>query len=369
MSCHDRNAFLESPFVEEVICVICLDVMTNPIVMSCGNGCVIGKDCYQTDMKNCPKCNEWLFKGCYGCCVDGCTGEMENMRLCGENCSECSGKKMYADCYTSDDGHIDMYRCERCKGCVGCNGAPNNTPVICTLKNIISKMMVKCQNKGCNDTFVFEKLDKHKKVCMFEHVKCKYCDLEELKSVMVNHELNICEKRIVNCGQCKDMFKHIELKEHIEDKCPNTIIKCHCSVEVSRKHLEHHIKNECILTTIKCKYCDTQGMRSVILDHELKICEKRMVNCPQCKNVYKYDEIKGHMADKCLETILVCACGVATIRKIFNSHVINDCPLTIINCKYSMIKCDYQCSRVNMADHYRDKTVEHLSLVDKLMNI
>src|SRR5438309_965365 len=97
MSCHDKNAFIENSIIEELICLICLDVMTVPIMMSCGNGCVIGEDCYKDQMRNCPKCNEKLFFGCNGCCVDECESNIIEMQFCGHDCTGCNGTKLYND--------------------------------------------------------------------------------------------------------------------------------------------------------------------------------------------------------------------------------------------------------------------------------
>lgn len=271
MSCYDKSVFIENSLIEELVCSVCLDVMTVPIMMSCGNGCVIGKGCHKYNMDNCPKCNEKLFIGCDGCCLDGCKGTIHDMELCDFNCNGCGGLQLYGNCKIADGGKVDVTRCHICRGCYGCYGAKNNSPIVCTLKNIVCKMMVKCKNDGCDEKFIFGKLESHKEVCLFEKVKCKYCDFRGLESVMIDHESNICKNRMVKCSQCNNIYKHIDLKEHVEEKCPETIIICDCDNKVARKNHATHVKNDCPLTIIKCKYlavkCDYECQRSSMLVH------------------------------------------------------------------------------------------------------
>ena len=197
MSCYKRQEFIDNPFLEELICPICLEVMIIPILLPCGNGCLIGKGCYKNDMTHCPRCNEKLFygcDGCSGCCFTSCPDSQQDLEMCSEKCG-CNGFELYNDCthsvcrkchsrYDSDDlpceggcwfkcEPIRSKRCIACKGCWGCDGcsgAKNNTPIVYSLKNIACKMNINCPNVGCNQVFMFEKLDEHKQMCNFMYL-------------------------------------------------------------------------------------------------------------------------------------------------------------------------------------------------------
>lgn len=254
MSCHDRNMFVDSPLLEEMVCNICSNIMTIPIIMSCGNGCVIGKNCYDESMVKCPKCDKELFKGCSGCSVEDCDCDMISDFMCGPNCTGCYGKEFYDNCSIADDDMKHIWSCKKCRGCNGCIGAENNTPIVGAFKNVICKMSIKCLNELCKEVFQFQQLVNHQRICEFEKIKCKFCDMIEIRSIILNHESKICENRLVDCSQCSNKIKYSELKQHVEHECLKTTIICNCTKQVFKEYYESHIKDECPLTEIVCKY-------------------------------------------------------------------------------------------------------------------
>lgn len=87
--------------------------------------------------------------------------------------------------------------------------------------------------------------------------------------------------------------------------------------------------------------CPWEGSLSQLVDHTALECEFYFVPCPNTCG-----EVKMRL--KCLE-----------------EHKRRECPLEMIQCKYSDVGCPHQSSRKDMVAHEKTSIASHLKLVEK----
>ena len=110
-----------------------------------------------------------------------------------------------------------------------------------------------------------------------------------------------------------------------------------------RKDLPHHLERDCPNRDYKCQHCGKEGtFTNITLVHD-KICEKKIVPCPN--------------AD-CTETMP---------RKDIEKHLNTECEYAVIACKYENIGCCKESKRKEMAAHELDDKI-HLHMAIDTVN-
>ena len=149
---------------------------------------------------------------------------------------------------------------------------------------------------------------------------------------------------------CKWKGTVATLKMHVAT-CEFTLLPCpnQCQdnsdniVHLMRKDLPHHLERDCPNRDYKCQHCGKEGtFTKISLVHD-KICEKKIVPCPN--------------AD-CTETMP---------RKDIEKHLNTECEYAVIACKYVNIGCCKEFQRREMAAHELDDKI-HLHMAIDTVN-
>lgn len=122
----------------------------------------------------------------------------------------------------------------------------------------------------------------------------------------------------------------------------------------------------CSYIPIKCLYCDNSHSRGEIDDHE-ETCPQKPYMCEFCNNFTgtKYILSNQHYG-VCEKHPVDCSndCGERFPRFQLNSHLVNDCSLTTVNCDYHYAGCDAWLMRRDLEDHLIRNAKKHASLLD-----
>ena len=99
--------------------------------------------------------------------------------------------------------------------------------------------------------------------------------------------------------------------------------------------------------------------------HQIDQCPRRPFSCQYCKdfNSNQLDVTTNHWP-VCGYYPLPCPnkCGEILQRQNLQSHITDDCPLTIIDCDFQHVGCEVRLPRKDMPAHLKRKVVHHLSL-------
>jgi hypothetical protein len=141
---------------------------------------------------------------------------------------------------------------------------------------VTGKQKVYCKNKqtGCDWIEMYSDLGKHLQVeCKHQPVACKYdgCEVKLIKNNIEMHMTN-CEFKKENCAHCEEMFRSLDLSEHIKI-CPRMKIECPllCGEKFERKLIEDHTSKNCANAKIECPYkllgCNYSAIRKEVNNH------------------------------------------------------------------------------------------------------
>ena len=118
--------------------------------------------------------------------------------------------------------------------------------------------------------------------------------------------------------------------------CPNECSKDDKVEQLLRKDLEKHTKEE---------------------------CPRRQYECPHCQEAGEYQERTTKHLDECPMVEVPCPkrkCETHLLRRDLSKHR-QECQFEIVPCKFSVIGCEEEVERKNLADHEGD-TQHHLRL-------
>ena len=122
----------------------------------------------------------------------------------------------------------------------------------------------------------------------------------------------------------------------------------------------------CEFAEIECSYCSDFIKRNELLHHKNELCDKRYFSCEYC-NKYEstYDDVFHNHWPVCGCYPVQCPkdCGAFPRRKDVDSHVQNECPLTVVECDFHYAGCEVRLPRRNMPEHLKDGLVAHFSLL------
>ena len=155
----------------------------------------------------------------------------------------------------------------------------------------------------------------------------------------------LCPKKKIGCewtGPLADFDSHLNFSPSPTVRlkgCRYVILKClYCNEEYPRGELEDH-ENECPQKPYQCEYCkEYTGTKFMLSNQHYGVCPYYPI---PCTNV----------------------CGDEFARCKLDSHLINDCPLTTVNCDFHYAGCDAWLMRRDLSDHFVKHAKRHAALL------
>ena len=193
----------------------------------------------------------------------------------------------------------------------------------------------------------------------------------------------VCIERIkarnISCPCCKaeefDHYPNKGLKRSLNEfkvQCSNYQQGCQWEGELGQldNHLNYNPTEDkqlkgCQFLEIKCVHCPDLILRSDIQTHQSDQCPMRPYSCQYCEDFNSsYEDVTTNHWPVCGYYPLPCPnkCGESIQKQNFESHITNDCPLTVIDCDFQHVGCEERLPRKYMPIHLQEGVVCHLSL-------
>ena len=202
-----------------------------------------------------------------------------------------------------------------------------------------------CGHKFCRECI--ERIEKDKKPCPL----CNEPDFTFLRERGLERSLKDLE---VWCSYrkegCKWKRKLRELEKHLNQD-PSSETR----------------QNGCNFVALECMHkCGERPQRRHMKTHETKQCKKRPYSCQHCND---YDSTFEDVTEvhylQCGQYPVACPndCDEHTVkRQKLESHVNEQCPLTIIDCPFRFAGCETQLPCKKMPEHTKENVI-HLTLL------
>jgi len=127
----------------------------------------------------------------------------------------------------------------------------------CTEREVLG-LNVRCRNKCCDEMVELRYIKDHEEVCLFKEVFCDLgCGKKVLLKDKLEHEKDFCEKRLVKCNDCQQMYPIEEEEIHVKDDCihANRFVQCtYCLHEMKAYKMKNHVTHDCQKAPIKCVF-------------------------------------------------------------------------------------------------------------------
>lgn len=225
------------------------------------------------------------------------------------------------------------------------------------LTDKLDQTLIKCKNRDCNKQHIRKEYKKHIVGCEFNKKQCKGCKSLIFVNKFEAHEEE-CEHRQVKCNLCNVYVKFYEQKEHRDELCPHTMIKCpnkKCNYMTQRFKMKRHTPqctfsitfcnngcgaqfdgkqtsehNEvCDLRPVECEFCDIM-VRYNVLDVHYSLCPQREVECVDCQEKILFGTKDKHDT-RCEKKRIICPLG----------------------CNMELERCDYKKTHINVCVNRR----------------
>ena len=186
------------------------------------------------------------------------------------------------------------------------------------------------------------------------------------------------KKAKTSCPMCQQLeFTHIPnrgLQRTLEDTkvcCPHKEAGCRWVGKMGslRQHLNESGKltpDTCRFAPKECSQCHKQIQRQMFESHQRESCTQRPFKCEYCgeyKSAYE-DVVNNHWpVCKCYPVPCPNECGVSPERRHLESHIDEDCPLTVVSCEFYHAGCDVELLRRDVRAHMNENCVKHMSLL------
>ena len=147
-----------------------------------------------------------------------------------------------------------------------------------------------------------------------------------------------------------------------------------CKWEGELRALDNHLNSNpgqqnqldgCQFMKINCLYCVELFLRSDIQLHQETTCHKRPFSCEYCNKFDSiYEDVTTNHWPVCGYYPMPCRnkCGETIQHQNLEGHIADVCPETIIDCDFEYAGCDVKLPRKDMPTHIKERVVEHLSL-------
>lgn len=218
---------------ESFICVICLNLVLNPVFCE-ESDCVYCKNCIEAWSKkdaNCPNCRKEFKPNTKVSRI------LKNMLL------KIKLKCLYTGCKEITEYEKYEYHLNKC-----------------------DFAMYKCMVKGCDYKSPKKEILDHLQNCKFFEINCEFCSKKTFKSSLKEHYL-ICPKFNKFCPVCKAFIENLEMSTHQNGSCFETLAK----LFLSNSHLNES-ENYNLLTD----YDETKNTNSVLLQ-KIKILNEEIL--------------------------------------------------------------------------------------------
>ena len=200
-------------------------------------------------------------------------------------------------------------------------------------------------------------LEPHMTMCCGVHISqsavksskqpCTQCDEEELATRL-------------------DKSFQREVKS-LEVWCKNRDMGCHWKGELG--YLEAHLKSPnplsgCIFECMPCSDCGQSVQKCNMDEHKLEKCQRRPLDCDYCDYSSSYDEVMAHQS-KCGSRLVPCpnGCGRENVQHQELKLHLDNCPLQVVQCKYSREGCSAKMPNKDMADHLMTNMDQHMFMI------
>ena len=125
--------------------------------------------------------------------------------------------------------------------------------------------------------------------------------------------------------------------------------------------------NGCQFVEVECTYkCGEWFQRHHITSHETEQCKKRPYSCDYCRDYEStFEDVTEIHYPQCSKYPIACPneCRVYKFeRQELESHLQDQCPLTLVDCPFHYAGCQTQLPRKDMPEHMRE-TATHLTLL------
>ena len=140
------------------------------------------------------------------------------------------------------------------------------------------------KEKGCEWKGELGQLDKHLNTnpqddkelegCEFAEIECSYCSDVIVRSQLLHHKKELCDKRPFSCEYCNEyestyddvIHNHWPVCGCHPVQCPNE-----CGAFPQRKNVDNHVQKDCPLTVVECDFhyagCEVKLPHRKMLQH------------------------------------------------------------------------------------------------------
>ena len=121
----------------------------------------------------------------------------------------------------------------------------------------------------------------------------------------------------------------------------------------------------CRFVQVYCAYCENVFERQCIQEHERNECLKRPFCCTHCREYEStFENVTKSHIPVCPSRPVPCPneCGEVPLCKDLDKHLIDSCPLQMIDCYFSYAGCEAMILRRDMEAHISENIVTHMCL-------
>eukprot|EP01083_Nonionella_stella_P128525 389477_1 len=317
-TCGDADhTFINEPLSTSFKCAICMDIITNPVNISCGGGHIFCKKCIQQTARSlgrrnprrgsrsvppvipCPSCREPFA-------ISDIRIDNFVKRMIGDLMIKCPNHQVTDKTRTLFQSRLPRARAVRARG------EPLGRARSRSRSRSRSRERNDNQNANHNEqkeehkqdeptvctwSGEYRNLKQHLAVCQLSIVPCKRCALPLQRRECARHEL-VCPWLPRECARCNRNF--VQCEQHL---CPNEVIDCQfgCEMRYQRMNKKEH-KQTCSKVVIQCVFaeygCDVSVPRENMPTH-LEQCQSTHLSlmkdtCDEFKELESnYNELHG----------------------------------------------------------------------------
>jgi len=160
--------------------------------------------------------------------------------------------------------------------CPSCSKPVRKFQLNVPLQRLVDQQGTKCrfETLGCRKVVEFKDVDEHQASCEFALVECSNrCGRSLISKELEDHQRDNCPLRSIQCcrGKCDKTMPFVLLEIHNNSECKYVKVKCpNCFKEVKRKNLKNHIEFKCPESLVGCPYgecgcCDKMPRKQLLL--------------------------------------------------------------------------------------------------------
>ena len=197
--------------------------------------------------------------------------------------------------------------------------------------------------------------------CGHRMVTCTLgCEQEIAAKHKIKHETETCPYRTTLCPQgCGLQIPLKQLSDHKDEYCVKRIVECdNCEEPMKQDELFEHMRVDCMMHRVRCpNACSKHPRRINLQDHLSNKCAKRIIQCKWKCDVPIFADAKDYHENKiCAKRELLCTmggvgCGESILFFMIKDHVKKHCGRRIIQCS---MKCGTSLMKMDEQSHQRN---------------